>query len=62
MGVVNALSVILATRMLVLVSIGGAIGLTWLGLTNPDPYRLIALGIYCFAVVIPCIYLGTLGR
>lgn len=62
LGAVNVLTMILAARLLVLVAIGGAIGLTWELLGNPDPYRLIALGIYCCLVVVPSVVLATMGR
>lgn len=51
LGAFNALAVVFAARMLVLVSIGGAIALTWYCLGNPDLYRLIALGIYCAGTI-----------
>ena len=62
LGTVNALSLVLAARMIVLVAITGAIVLTWVALQNPDPYRLIAIGIYCVAAVIPCVVLAARGR
>jgi hypothetical protein len=62
LGAVNVLTALLAARLLVLVSIVGAIGLTWLVMQNPDPYRLIALGGYCLLTVVPCVVLASLGR
>lgn len=62
LGAVNVLLLVLAARMLVLVAIGGAIALTWYALESPDPYRLIALGIYSLLTVIPCVVLACLGR
>lgn len=62
LGAVNVMTMLLAARLLVLVAIAGAIGLTWLALGNPDPYRLIALGIYSLLVVCPCVWLAATGR
>lgn len=62
LGAINVLALVLAGRVLVLVAIAGAIFLTWLSLGNPDPYRLTALGIYCAAVVMPCVWLASQGR
>jgi hypothetical protein len=58
LGALNVATAILAARLVVLVAVGGAIVLTWLALAVPDPVRLGALGIYCVAVVIPCIWLA----
>jgi hypothetical protein len=58
LGVFNALATILAVRLIVLVSVGGGIALTWLALQNPDPYKLGALAIYCAAVVVPSVWLA----
>lgn len=62
LGAINAMAVVLAARLLVLVSIVGAIALTWTVIGNPDPYRLIALGGYCLLTVVPCVVLASLGR
>jgi hypothetical protein len=62
LGAINVLAMVLAGRGLVLVAIAGAIFLTYLTLGNPDVYRLSALGIYCVAVVIPCVALACFGR
>jgi hypothetical protein len=59
---INVLVMVLAARMLVLVAIGGAIALTWYALESPDPYRLIALGIYSMLVVVPSVILAAMGR
>jgi hypothetical protein len=59
---INVLVMVLAARMLVLVAIGGAIALTWYALESPDPYRLIALGIYSLLVVVPSVILAAMGR
>lgn len=62
LGAVNVFTQILAARLLVLVSVVGAIGLTWTVMGNPDPYRLVALGGYCLLTVVPCVVLASLGR
>lgn len=58
MGAVNVLAVVLAIRLILLVSVGGGIGLTWLALQNPDPYRLATLAVYCAVVVLPTVWLA----
>jgi hypothetical protein len=62
LGAVNVFAMILGARLLVLVAIAGAIWLTWTGLGNPDVFRLIALGTYCVAVVVPVVWLASQGR
>jgi hypothetical protein len=62
LGAVNVFAMILGARLLVLVAIAGAIWLTWTGLGNPDLFRLIALGTYCVAVVVPVVWLASQGR
>jgi hypothetical protein len=58
LGAINVAVAVLAARLVVLVAVIGGIALTWLALAIPDPMRLGALGIYCVAVVIPCIWLA----
>ena len=58
LGAFNAMALVLAARIAVLVAIGGGIALTWLALSNPDPYRLGALAIYSLSVVVPTIWLA----
>jgi hypothetical protein len=58
LGAINVAVAVLAARLVVLVAVIGGIALTWLALAVPDPVRLGALGIYCVAVVIPCIWLA----
>ena len=52
---INVLTRVLAVRAILLVAIAGAIGLTWVCLVQPDPYRLVALAIYCGSAVVPMI-------
>jgi hypothetical protein len=59
LGAINVLTAVLAVRLIVLVSVSGGIGLTWLALQEPDPMRLGALAIYCAAVVIPVVWLSS---
>jgi uncharacterized BrkB/YihY/UPF0761 family membrane protein len=62
MGAFNVLAVLLAVRLIVLISVVGGIFLTYLALQSPDPYRLGALGLYCLGVLIPAVYLAVSGR
>jgi hypothetical protein len=57
MGALNVATAILAVRLILLASVLGAIGLTYLVLREPDPYRLAALGVYAGVVVVPLIWL-----
>lgn len=59
MGAINVLATLLAVRLTLLVSVGGAISLTWLAVQQPDPYRLAALGIYAGVVVVPLVWLAA---
>ncbi|HEY2530288.1 MAG TPA: hypothetical protein VGJ20_20520 [Xanthobacteraceae bacterium] len=58
LGALNVATVILAVRLTLLVSVGGAISLTWLALRDPDPYRLGALAVYAVLVVVPLVWLA----
>jgi len=51
MGAIGVLVAVLAARLLVLVSIAGAIFLAWTVVQSPDPYKLSVLGIYMVAVI-----------
>jgi hypothetical protein len=57
LGALNVATAILAVRLILLSSVLGAIGLTYLVLREPDPYRLAALGVYAGVVVVPLIWL-----
>ena len=59
MGALNVISVVLAFRLILLVAVCGAIALAYLSLTQPDPYRLGALGIYSVVIVVPMIWLSS---
>ena len=51
LGAINVMAQVLGGRALVLVSVVGAVFLTWTVLQSPDPYKLIALGVYMLAPV-----------
>ena len=59
LGALSFASAVLAARLILLVSVCGAIALSYLALTNPDPYRLGALSIYALVVVVPLVWLSA---
>jgi hypothetical protein len=59
LGALNMAALVLAIRINLLVAVTGGIALTYLALNVPDPWKLIALGIYTFGVVVPCIWLTS---
>lgn len=59
LGAVNVFTAILAVRLILLISVCGAVALTYLVLLEPDPYRLGALGIYAGGVLLPLIWLSA---
>jgi hypothetical protein len=59
LGALNALTAVLASRLIVLVTTTGAIALTWEALQDPTPYRLGGLAIYCCGAVIPAVWLAS---
>ena len=58
-GAFNALAIVLAIRLTLLVSVAGAIYLTIVATNAPDPYRLGAVGIYTLLVVGPMVWLAS---
>lgn len=58
LGGLNAVMLVVAARMIVMIAVLGGIFLTWLALQNPDPYRLGALGIYTFGVLGSTVWLA----
>lgn len=62
LGAISVLVMVVSVRLLVLVSVMGAIALAWASLGNPDLNRQIILGIYGVLVVVPCVYLATMGK
>jgi hypothetical protein len=59
LGALNVVTAVLAVRLILLVSVCGAIALAYLALTQPDPYRLGALAIYAVVVVLPMVWLSA---
>ena len=62
LGSLNVLVAVLAVRFIVLVAVAGGIALTWVGLAQPDTYKLGLLAIYASGVVIPVVWLSATGR
>lgn len=58
LGALNFATAVLGVRLILLVSVLGASGLTFLVLRDPDPYRLVALATYGVLVVLPVVYLA----
>ena len=58
-GAINALAIVLAVRLILLVSVCGAISLAYLALVSADVYRLGALAIYACVVVVPLVWLSA---
>jgi hypothetical protein len=61
MGAINVLALVLSARLIVLVAVAGAIGLSVVVLEHPDPYSLIALGVYHAGCLVPAIWLSSRG-
>lgn len=64
-GVIGGLNVaasILAVRLILMISVLGAIGLAVMALWIPDPVRLGALALYTVTVVLPLVWLGSHSR
>ena len=59
MGTLSVISAVLAARLILLVSVCGAIALTYLTVLQPYPFRLGALGIFAGVVVIPLVWLAA---
>ena len=62
MGALNVITAVLAVRLTLLVSVGGAVWLSWLvlgGTGAPEPLRLAALAVYCAVVVVPLVWLAS---
>ena len=57
-GTLNLATAILAIRLILLLAVLGAIGLTWLALAQPEPLRLGAVGLYSASVVLPLVWLA----
>jgi hypothetical protein len=59
LGSLNVLFVILAVRAILLVAVIGAIYLTIIATTSPDPWRLAAVAGYAVIVVVPLTWLAS---
>lgn len=59
LGTLNVISAVLAVRLILLVSVSGAVALAYLALHEPDPYRLGALAVYGVLVVLPLVWLAA---
>jgi hypothetical protein len=59
MGALNVIVALIAVRLILLVSVSGAVALAYLALAQPDPYRLGALGVYGVLVVLPMVWLAS---
>src|SRR5215471_10891303 len=59
LGALNVIVLVTAVRLILLVSVCGAIALAFLALQQPDPYRLGALTIYTLLVVGPVAWLSS---
>jgi hypothetical protein len=59
LGAINVLVAVVAVRFALLVSIIGAIVLTYITIEAPDPWRLAALGVYTALVVLPATWLAS---
>jgi hypothetical protein len=59
MASLNVLFVILAVRAILLVAVVGAIYLTIIATTTPDPWRLAATAVYAVIVVVPLTWLAS---
>ena len=63
LGVVNGLALVLSARLIVLVAVAGAIGLTYLALGRSDQWNvLILLGTYLVGCVVPAVWLAAYGK
>jgi uncharacterized membrane protein YesL len=58
-GAFNVLTLILSARLILLVSVSGAIALAYLALQASDLLRLGVLAIYAVVVVVPLVWLSS---
>lgn len=56
-GSINVVAAILAARLILMLSVIGAIFLAWLALLGHDPVRVAVLALYTATVVIPLVWL-----
>lgn len=62
LGSINVLAKVLSVRWTLMMSVAGGILLTTLAISNPDIYKLGAIAIYGFLVVVPVVWLAASGR
>ena len=60
-GSLNVATKILAVRLILLLAVIGAVGLTLIAVQKNDPARLIAVGVYTITVVLPVVWLTSRG-
>jgi hypothetical protein len=58
MGAASVLTAVLAQRLIVLIAVLGGIALTWLGLEDPNAYKIGSLAVYVLGVVLPAVWLA----
>lgn len=58
LGSINVIVAVLAIRLILLVSVFGAIALAWYAIAVADPFRLVAVGIYTGTVCLPLVWLA----
>lgn len=57
-GGLNVAALILSARFILMASVLGAIGLTWLAIAAENPMRLGAVALYTVTVVLPLVWLA----
>lgn len=61
LGSLNVLIAVIAARFILMLAIVGAVALAWVGISNPDPWRVSILAAYAILVVIPMVWLASRG-
>ena len=62
LGAINVAVQVLAVRLILLLSVIGAIVLTVIALKQPDVFRLVAIGLYFGGVLLPITWLAGRGH
>jgi hypothetical protein len=57
----NVAALVLSARLILMIAVFGAIGLTWLALQTESPTRLAAVGLYTVTVILPLVWLSGRG-
>lgn len=55
----NVAALILATRLILLLAVLGALGLTWIAAQGGTPMQLGAVGLYTCTVILPLVWLSS---